>query len=312
MPARSRGSSSSPTPRSGSTPARRWARRCARCSTPSASAGSGSSRTTASTSRERAELPLVGGDVNVGEHVVVRVGDTVRRQVGPHTPAVHALLRHFEQVGFEGAPRVVGIDERGREILLVRRGRGGARAGAARTTRRSGELGRLLRAMHDAQAGFVHAEHRGWQLDGRAPPESARSSCHNDLFWPNVVFRDGHAGRTDRLGSRRSGSPAHDRRLCRELLGAACRPTISSARPGGSPRRGDVNGCSRSVTDTASTREQRASCSEAMEHKTKIGLETHRPWGRDEPRPGWTRDVGSRSGSLSRAARPPWFAATSR
>lgn len=60
------------------------------------------------------EIPLGGGDVDVGEHVAVRVGDTVRRQVGPHTQAVHALLRHFERVGFDGAPRVPGFDERGR------------------------------------------------------------------------------------------------------------------------------------------------------------------------------------------------------
>ena len=46
----------------------------------------------------------------------MRVGDTVRRRAGPWTPAVHALLRYLEAAGFE-APRVRGIDERGREIL---------------------------------------------------------------------------------------------------------------------------------------------------------------------------------------------------
>lgn len=48
---------------------------------------------------------------------VWRVGDTVRRSVGPWTPAVHTLLRHLESVGFDGAPRVLGIDDQGREIL---------------------------------------------------------------------------------------------------------------------------------------------------------------------------------------------------
>lgn len=38
------------------------------------------------------ETPLAGGDVNVGAKVVVRVGDTVRRPVGPHTPVVHARI----------------------------------------------------------------------------------------------------------------------------------------------------------------------------------------------------------------------------
>ena len=48
---------------------------------------------------------------------VVRVGRTVRRPVRPHTAAVHALLRHLEAAGFDGAPRVLGIDAKNREVL---------------------------------------------------------------------------------------------------------------------------------------------------------------------------------------------------
>jgi len=40
----------------------------------------------------------------------------VRRPAGPWTPAVHALLRHFERVGFRGAPRALGVEE-GWELL---------------------------------------------------------------------------------------------------------------------------------------------------------------------------------------------------
>jgi hypothetical protein len=47
----------------------------------------------------------------------VRVGDTVRKAAGPWTPAVHELLRHLASKGFAGAPRPLGIDDRGREIL---------------------------------------------------------------------------------------------------------------------------------------------------------------------------------------------------
>lgn len=46
---------------------------------------------------DQAEIPLAGGDVTEG---VVRVGDTVRRPVGPHSPLVHALLTHLASVGF--------------------------------------------------------------------------------------------------------------------------------------------------------------------------------------------------------------------
>ena len=48
---------------------------------------------------------------------VVRVGETVRRTTGPWTPAVHALLEHLADVGFDGAPRVEGFDDEGREVL---------------------------------------------------------------------------------------------------------------------------------------------------------------------------------------------------
>ena len=60
------------------------------------------------------EIPLLGGNVT---EAVVRVGDTVRRPVGEWTPAVHALLHHLEDVGFSAAPRVLGIDAQGREVL---------------------------------------------------------------------------------------------------------------------------------------------------------------------------------------------------
>jgi hypothetical protein len=65
------------------------------------------------------EVPLQGGAISE----VVRVGDTVRRSIGPWTPEVHAVLRHLESVGCELAPRVLGFDEQGREILTYLPGR---------------------------------------------------------------------------------------------------------------------------------------------------------------------------------------------
>ena len=59
------------------------------------------------------EIQLSGG--NLGG--AVRVGDTVRRRAGAWTPAVAELLRHLEAKGFSGAPRFLGIDTKGREML---------------------------------------------------------------------------------------------------------------------------------------------------------------------------------------------------
>lgn len=59
------------------------------------------------------EQPLAGGFVTA----VVRIGDTVRRAQPPDPDFVHALLGLFERHGWRGAPRFLGIDEQGREML---------------------------------------------------------------------------------------------------------------------------------------------------------------------------------------------------
>jgi hypothetical protein len=57
---------------------------------------------------------LGGGNVAAG---VVRVGDTVRKPSGFWTPAVDALLMHLLRAGFTGAPRPLGRDDQGRQVL---------------------------------------------------------------------------------------------------------------------------------------------------------------------------------------------------
>lgn len=60
------------------------------------------------------EFPLAGGAMTEG---VVRIGDTVRRPP-PHSPQLmRDVLLHLERAGFERAPRWLGIDEQGRDIL---------------------------------------------------------------------------------------------------------------------------------------------------------------------------------------------------
>lgn len=116
---------------------------------------------------------------------VERVGDTIRRSTGPWTPAVHALLSHLETVGFEAAPRVLGIDERGREILTFAEGEG--------TTWSDEELvgvGRLVRRYHDAAESFTPQPDAHWQaLLGT--PCAHEVLCHNDLSPWNTVYRGG-------------------------------------------------------------------------------------------------------------------------
>jgi hypothetical protein len=60
------------------------------------------------------EMPLSGGVLTNG---VVRVGATVRRPASPATSRVRDVLLHLERAGFDAAPRWLGTDHQGREIL---------------------------------------------------------------------------------------------------------------------------------------------------------------------------------------------------
>ncbi len=66
---------------------------------------------------------LLDGEPMAAGSEVVRVGRTVRRPTGPWTPAVHALLAQLRRHLVPGVPRVLGIDERGREVLELLPGR---------------------------------------------------------------------------------------------------------------------------------------------------------------------------------------------
>jgi hypothetical protein len=50
-------------------------------------------------------------------NAVVRIGDTVHRPPSPDAGFVHDLLDHFERQGWAGAPRYLGTDADGREVL---------------------------------------------------------------------------------------------------------------------------------------------------------------------------------------------------
>ncbi|WP_116952286.1 alpha/beta fold hydrolase [Jiangella endophytica] len=143
------------------------------------------------------EVPLLGGDVSDG---VVRVGGTVRRDPVESAAAVHAYLRHLERAGFPYAPRFLGFDERGREILTFVDGEMGGRPLApwAVTEDALREIAVIQRRLHDASAGFTLPDGVSWpapvQLPGVAPllePGAADVVGHNDITFENTIFVDG-------------------------------------------------------------------------------------------------------------------------
>jgi Ser/Thr protein kinase RdoA (MazF antagonist) len=145
------------------------------------------------------EIPLPKGDVTEG---VVRVGDTVRRPRQEQSPFVAAYLAHLEQVGFPGAPRFLGVDARGRDVLDFVAGEvpGDPPEDWAGTDAVLAGVGTLLRDLHAASAGWEPPDLPWFGRDRvieDLPPELAALPgppelvAHCDVTPQNVVFRAG-------------------------------------------------------------------------------------------------------------------------
>jgi Phosphotransferase enzyme family len=162
------------------------------------------------------EQPLAGGMYDDGR--VVRVGATVRRPIRGSSDAVQALLVHLERIGFDAAPRFLGIDDQGREILTYIDGDVPLPPYPpwAMTDRAIGGLGRLLRRYHDASASFDASGITGWSTDW-SDPGGGPLVCHNDLFPENVVFRDGLPVALIDFGEASPGHPTWDLAIAAEV-----------------------------------------------------------------------------------------------
>ncbi len=155
------------------------------------------------------EEDLIGGTANRGR--VVRVGDTVRRPMRPDSAATHALLRHLEAVGFDGAPRVLGVDRQGREVLSYIQGEAilPPYPEWALTDAALDSVAVLLRAFHEATVGFG-ADQYGWSKPVPEAFRGGRITTHNDPNLANLVFRDGAAVALIDFDLASPGSPAWD------------------------------------------------------------------------------------------------------
>jgi len=145
------------------------------------------------------EQPLPGG--NAGGAVLVN--GTVRRPTGPWTPAVHDLLQYLDRRGFDGAPRPLGLDAEGREILSYLPGE---TVGTSRPWPRwvyseqaLVDVGSWLRRYHDAVAGYRPRPGAIWRTATR-PWHPGDVIGHNDAAPYNAVWRvEPHGSRAARL-----------------------------------------------------------------------------------------------------------------
>ncbi|MBV9796320.1 MAG: phosphotransferase [Actinobacteria bacterium] len=123
----------------------------------------------------------------------VRVGDTVHRRAGPWTPAVHALLSYLAAQGFAGAPRPLGFDEQGREILTFLDGetvgRRKPRPAWVHADDTLIQVAAWMREFHQVVAGFVPPPGAVWRAGGTWSPDLI--IAHNDATTHNAAWHEG-------------------------------------------------------------------------------------------------------------------------
>jgi hypothetical protein len=106
---------------------------------------------------------------------------------------VHALLAHLASTGFTGAPRPLGLDERGREVLTFLEGETiGTRKPRPAWVHADGTLdqvARWIRDCHRAVAGFVPPPGTVWRGGGTWSP--GLIIAHNDASPHNAAWHQG-------------------------------------------------------------------------------------------------------------------------
>jgi len=153
------------------------------------------------------EERLPCGDVTDG---VVRVGQTVRRPAQPQSAAVADYLEHLRAVGFDGAPRFLGRDRSGRDVLdfLVGDVPGDPPEPWAAEEDLLASVGVLLRRLHEASAAYAADREfaappgaswftfplpSGVAVDELPVEPAPELVSHKDVTPQNVVVREGCA-----------------------------------------------------------------------------------------------------------------------
>lgn len=135
------------------------------------------------TSQYENEETLTGGNVSN----VYRSGNTVRRDLKADSTKIHKLLKHLENKGYSSAPKFLGIDEKGREILSFIEGEAGnyPLKDYMWSNDVLKDIAKMLRLYHDAVSDFPLSDE--WKpIDNT--PNKMEVICHNDFAIYNIIF----------------------------------------------------------------------------------------------------------------------------
>lgn len=130
------------------------------------------------------EEELTGGNVSK----VYRAGNTVRRELHSDSFKIHKLLQHLETKGFPYAPKFLGIDDNGREVLSFIEGEAGNHPVKEYmwTDETLIKIAKMLRLYHDSVQDFPFDS--SWEAIDRTP-EPFEVICHNDFAIYNIIFK---------------------------------------------------------------------------------------------------------------------------
>jgi hypothetical protein len=118
----------------------------------------------------------------------VRVGDTVRRPWLRSSEAVQDLLRYLESRGFDGAPRALGRDGQGREIVSWVDGEPSFGTGQPQMLHPGAmqALGAFALRVHEALDGYRPPPTAQWQAVG-----AGGAFVHGDFGTWNILWAQG-------------------------------------------------------------------------------------------------------------------------
>ena len=130
---------------------------------------------------------LAGGAINA----VTRRGNIVYRPGGSWVPAVHALLDHLHQRGFDYAPKALGVDERSREMISFLPGESMMRPWkpVMFTVDALVQAAAMLRDFHAATFDLVLSAETEWR-GGKAEKLPGQVIRHGDLGPWNTLWED--------------------------------------------------------------------------------------------------------------------------